>query len=126
VKIDTSNRNDARSLQDGPARTQQGESANAPGASATASAAAASAAAASGAASSAIATGTSGDTNVSLSSLSSSLRSLAASGAADIDMGQVQSIKDAIKNGTLQIDAGKIADGIIATARGLLKPASGG
>ncbi|MFX1673640.1 flagellar biosynthesis anti-sigma factor FlgM [Paraburkholderia sp. A2WS-5] len=117
MKIDTSNRNDARSLQDGPARTQQGESASAPGAGGTASA---------GAASSAIGAGTSADANVSLSSLSSSLRSLAASGAADIDMGQVQSIKDAIKNGTLQIDAGKIADGIIETARGLLKPASGG
>lgn len=116
MKIDTSNRNDARSLQDGPARTQQGDSASALGAGGTASSAA----------SSAIASGTSGDTNVSLSSLSSSLRSLAASGAADIDMGQVQSIKDAIKNGTLQIDAGKIADGIIETARGLLKPASGG
>lgn len=118
MKIDPSTRNNARSLQDGPARTQQGESASALGAGGTAS----------GAASSAIAsgTGTSGDANVSLSSLSSSLRSLAASGAADIDMGQVQSIKDAIKNGTLQIDTGKIADGIIETARGLLKPASGG
>ena len=123
MKIDPSTRNDARSLQDGPARTQQGESA-ALGASGTASAAAAS-----GAASSAFASGSAGtgaDASVSLSSLSSSLRSLAASGAADIDMGQVQSIKDAIKNGTLQIDAGKIADGIIETARGLLKPASGG
>ncbi|MFD1558539.1 flagellar biosynthesis anti-sigma factor FlgM [Paraburkholderia silviterrae] len=115
MKIDTSTRNDARSLQDGPARTQQSESASALGAGGTASAAAASS----------IASGASSDANVSLSSLSSSLRSLAASGAADIDMGHVQSIKDAIKNGTLQIDTGKIADGIIETARGLLKPASG-
>ena len=119
MKIDPSTRNDARSLQDGPARTQQGESA-ALGASGTASGAASSAFASGSSA------GTGADANVSLSSLSSSLRSLAASGAADIDMGQVQSIKNAIKNGTLQIDAGKIADGIIETARGLLKPASGG
>ncbi|QBQ96341.1 flagellar biosynthesis anti-sigma factor FlgM [Paraburkholderia pallida] len=123
MKIDTSTRNDARSLQDGPARTQQGESASALGAGGTASGNASSAIA-SGSSAGASA-GTSGDANVSLSSLSSSLRSLAASGAADIDMGQVQSIKDAIKNGTLQIDTGKIADGIIETARGLLKPASG-
>ncbi|WP_028222982.1 flagellar biosynthesis anti-sigma factor FlgM [Paraburkholderia oxyphila] len=123
MNIDTSTRNDARSLQDGAARTQQSDSASALGAGGTASAAASSAiASGTGAGASA---GTSGDANVSLSSLSSSLRSLAASGAADIDMGQVQSIKDAIKNGTLQIDTGKIADGIIETARGLLKPASG-
>lgn len=117
MKIDTSTRNDARSLQDSVARTQQGETASALGAGGTASAAASSAVGSG--------TGTPGDANVSLSSLSSSLRSLAASGAADIDMGQVQSIKDAIKNGSLQIDASKIADGIIETARGLLKPASG-
>jgi negative regulator of flagellin synthesis FlgM len=115
VKIDPSTRNDTRALQDSVARTQQNDSASALGAGGTASAAA----------SSAVTSGTSSDANVSLSSLSSSLRSLAASGAADIDMGHVQSIKDAIKNGTLQIDAGKIADGVIDTARGLLKPASG-
>jgi negative regulator of flagellin synthesis FlgM len=67
----------------------------------------------------------SGDANVNLSSLSSSLRSLAASGSADIDMAHVQSIKDAIKNGTLQIDSGKIADGVLQTARDLMKPSSG-
>jgi negative regulator of flagellin synthesis FlgM len=119
VKIHTSTRNDARSLQDGAARAQQGETA---GAASTSGAGGTT----SGAASSTPVTSSGGDANVSLSSLSSSLRSLAASGAADIDMGQVQSIKDAIKNGTLQIDTGKIADGIIETARGLLKPASGG
>lgn len=109
MKIDTSTRNDALPLQDGLARAQQGETAN----TATASASATSTAS------------TGGDANVSLSNLSSSLRSLAASGSADIDMNHVQSIKDAIKNGTLQIDTGKIADGILETARGLLKPASG-
>jgi negative regulator of flagellin synthesis FlgM len=55
------------------------------------------------------------------------LRSLAASGAADIDVAQVESIKQAIKDGTLSIDTGKIADGILETARNLLqKPQSSG
>lgn len=119
MKIDPSTRNDTRALQDSVARTQQNDSASALGAGGTASAAS------SGAVASGTGAGTSSNANVSLSSLSSLLRSLAASGAADIDMGHVQSIKDAIKNGTLQIDAGKIADGVIETARGLLKPASG-
>jgi negative regulator of flagellin synthesis FlgM len=65
------------------------------------------------------------DSSVSLSSLSSQLRSLAASGSADIDTAQVESIKSAIRNGTLQIDTGKIADGVLATARSLLTPSSG-
>ncbi|WP_010101062.1 flagellar biosynthesis anti-sigma factor FlgM, partial [Burkholderia oklahomensis] len=65
--------------------------------------------------------------NVSLSGLSSTLRNLAASGSADIDTAQVEAIRDAIKNGTLSIDTGKIADGILQTARELLKqpPQSG-
>ncbi|HEV3431805.1 MAG TPA: flagellar biosynthesis anti-sigma factor FlgM [Paraburkholderia sp.] len=117
MKIDTSTRNDALPLQDGLARVQQGETASTATAGGTASSAPA--------ASAQGATSTSGDANVSLSNLSSSLRSLAASGSADIDMDHVQSIKDAIKNGTLQIDTGKIADGILDTARGLVKPASG-
>ena len=62
-----------------------------------------------------------GDASVNLSSLSSQLRSLAASGAADIDVAQVESIKQAIKDGTLSIDTGKIADGILETARNLLQ-----
>ncbi len=62
-----------------------------------------------------------GDASVSLSGLSSQLRSLAASGAADIDVAQVESIKQAIKDGTLTIDTGKIADGILETARNLLQ-----
>ncbi|MBB3255838.1 negative regulator of flagellin synthesis FlgM [Paraburkholderia bannensis] len=118
MKIDTSNRNDALPLQDGLTRAQQGETAStATTAGATSSAPAASAASAQS---------TSSDANVSLSNLSSSLRSLAASGSADIDTAHVQSIKDAIKNGTLQIDTGKIADGILETARGLVKPAASG
>jgi negative regulator of flagellin synthesis FlgM len=115
VKIDTSTRNDALSLQDGLARTQQGETASTATTGGTASGAATASAAS-----------TSGDANVSLSTLSSSLRSLPASGSADIDTAHVQSIKDAIKNGTLQIDTGKIADGILETARGLVKPAASG
>jgi negative regulator of flagellin synthesis FlgM len=67
-----------------------------------------------------------GDANVNLSGLSSQLRTLAASGSADIDVAQVESIKQAIKEGTLSIDTSKIADGIIETARNLLqKPSSG-
>jgi negative regulator of flagellin synthesis FlgM len=65
--------------------------------------------------------GSSGDANVNLSALSSHLRSLAASGAADIDTAQVEAIKQAIKDGTLKVDTGKIADGILETARGLLQ-----
>lgn len=70
--------------------------------------------------------GAGSDANVSLSGLSSQLRSLAASGAADIDTAQVESIKQAMQNGTLSIDTGKIADGILETARNLLqKPSTG-
>lgn len=63
----------------------------------------------------------SGDASVSLSGLSQHLRSLAASGSADIDTAHVESIKAAIKNGSLTIDAGKIADGVLDTARSLLQ-----
>ncbi|CAG9235099.1 Negative regulator of flagellin synthesis [Paraburkholderia tropica] len=120
MNIDTSNRNDARPLQDGLARTGQGDTASAIGASNTASASS------TPAANTAAAGSTRGDANVSLSSLSSTLRSAPSSDSADIDMDHVQSIKDAIKNGTLQIDTGKIADGILDTARGLIKqPATG-
>jgi negative regulator of flagellin synthesis FlgM len=71
--------------------------------------------------------GSGGDASVSLSTLSSQMRSLAASGAADIDVAQVESIKQAIRNGTLTVDTGKIANGILETARSLLqKPQSSG
>lgn len=67
------------------------------------------------------------DANVNLSALSSQLRSLAASGEADIDVAHVESIKQAIADGTLTMDASKIADGILSTARDLLKnPSTGG
>ncbi|HDR9588713.1 TPA: flagellar biosynthesis anti-sigma factor FlgM [Burkholderia stabilis] len=64
---------------------------------------------------------TGGDTTVNLSGLSDQLRSVSASGNADIDTGLVQSIKDALNNGTLTIDANKIADGVLNTARELLQ-----
>ena len=63
----------------------------------------------------------SGDASVSLSGLSQHLRSLAASGSADIDTAHVESIKQAIKDGSLKIDSGKIADGVLNTARELLQ-----
>ncbi|HEX7684749.1 MAG TPA: flagellar biosynthesis anti-sigma factor FlgM [Trinickia sp.] len=71
--------------------------------------------------------GPGGDASVSLSALSSQLRSLAASGEADIDVAHVESIKQAIADGTLTMDASKIADGILSTARELLNnPSTGG
>ena len=108
MKIDSTPTTRGAATQDGVARSQQGAPA------------AADASASAGASSSADTT----EAHVSLSSLSSQLRSLAASGSADVDTAQVESIKSAIRNGTLQIDAGKIADGVIATARSLLKPSS--
>jgi negative regulator of flagellin synthesis FlgM len=111
VKVDPTNRNDARSLQSGVARTQQGNTASAANAGPASSGAPAQGA-------------SDGDANVSLSGLSSSLRALAASGAADIDVAHVESIKEAIRNGTLQIDTGKIADGVLQTARNLLSAQS--
>ncbi|RQS19819.1 flagellar biosynthesis anti-sigma factor FlgM [Burkholderia sp. Bp8998] len=64
---------------------------------------------------------TGGDTTVNLSGLSGQLRSLSGSGSADIDTALVQSIKDALNNGTLTIDVNKIADGVLNTARDLLQ-----
>ncbi|KAB0634475.1 flagellar biosynthesis anti-sigma factor FlgM [Burkholderia latens] len=65
--------------------------------------------------------GSTGDTTVNLSGLSGQLRSASASGSADIDTALVQSIKDALNNGTLTIDVNKIADGVLNTARDLLQ-----
>ncbi len=56
-----------------------------------------------------------------LSSVSTNLQSLASSGSADIDTAKVASIRDAIRNGSLSIDTGKIADGILQTARELVQ-----
>jgi negative regulator of flagellin synthesis FlgM len=108
VKVDPTTSSNLASLKDALSRSQQsGETT--PAASATQGTAASSA------------SGASGDTSVSLSGLSQHLRSLAASGSADIDTSHVESIKQAIKDGTLQIDSGKIADGVLQTARDLLQ-----
>ncbi len=115
MKIDSTTSNGSNTLQDSVARAQQSEAAASTSTGSTTSSASTQASSASAG----------GDANVSLSGLSSSLRSLAASGSADIDMAQVESIKSAIRNGTLQIDTGKIADGVLETARNLLTPASG-
>ncbi|AIO34199.1 flagellar biosynthesis anti-sigma factor FlgM [Burkholderia cenocepacia] len=64
---------------------------------------------------------TGGDATVNLSGLSGQLRAQSASGDADIDTGLVQSIKDALNNGTLTIDPNRIADGVLNTARELLQ-----
>ncbi len=73
---------------------------------------------------SAASTSSGSDANVNLSSLSTNLQSLAASGSSDIDTAKVESIRDAIRNGSLSIDTGKIADGILQTASELLQTPS--
>jgi negative regulator of flagellin synthesis FlgM len=63
---------------------------------------------------------------VSLSPLSTDLR---ASNASDIDQAKVASIKAALNDGSLKFDSGKIADGMLGTARDLLQtrtPPTGG
>lgn len=109
MKVDSTTNPKLPALKDALSRTQQSDAtpagSSAPGASTAAQTAA----------------GGSGDASVSLSGLSQHLRSLAASGSADIDTAQVASIKQAIANGTLQIDSGKIADGVLQTARDVLQ-----
>jgi negative regulator of flagellin synthesis FlgM len=116
VKIDSTTSTQPDSLTTGVTRTQQdgptSTASTAQGAATTAQAA----------------TSSGGDANVSLSGLSSDLRNLAASGSADIDTAHVEAIKAAISNGTLTIDPGKIADGVLETTRSLLQtraPATG-
>jgi negative regulator of flagellin synthesis FlgM len=109
VKVDSTTNSNLPTLKDALSRSQQSDAASAAGTAQTASTT--TAATASG----------SGDASVSLSGLSQHLRSLAASGSADIDTAHVESIKQAIKDGTLQIDSGKIADGVLSTARELLQ-----
>jgi negative regulator of flagellin synthesis FlgM len=109
VKVDSTTNSNLPTLKDGVSRSQQGDAASASGnaqSAGTSSPAAGSA---------------SGDASVSLSGLSQHLRSLAASGSADIDTAHVESIKAAIKNGSLTMDSGKIADGVLNTARELLQ-----
>ncbi len=60
--------------------------------------------------------------NVTLSPMSSQLQSLEAKIATDnvFDAQRVDSIKAAISNGTFKIDASKVADGLINTAKDLV------
>jgi negative regulator of flagellin synthesis FlgM len=109
VKVDSTTSSSLSPLKDGLSRSQQSDAAPAAGAT-------------QGASTSAPApSSSSGDASVNLSGLSQHLRSLAASGSADIDTAHVESIKQAIKDGTLQMDSGKIADGVLQTARELLQ-----
>lgn len=113
MKVDSTTSTSLQTLKDGLPRTQQNDAAT------TGTATQGTASAPQTA---------SGDANVNLSGLSAHLRSLAASGAADIDTAHVESVRQAIKNGSLTIDSSKIADGVLQTARDLLQsktPTSG-
>jgi negative regulator of flagellin synthesis FlgM len=66
------------------------------------------------------------NSTVSLSALSTDLRT---SGSADIDTAKVASIKAALNDGSYKIDSGKIADGMLSSARELIQtntPPAGG
>ncbi|WNC89892.1 flagellar biosynthesis anti-sigma factor FlgM [Paraburkholderia sp. FT54] len=110
MKVDSTTNSNLPTLKDALSRSQQGEAASAN-----------SNAQSAGTASQTTTSSGSGDASVSLSGLSQHLRSLAASGSADIDTAHVESIKQAIKDGSLKIDSGKIADGVLNTARELLQ-----
>ena len=110
MKVDSTTKSNLSSLKDALSRSQQSDAASAN-----------SNAQSAGTASQTTTTSGSGDASVSLSGLSQHLRSLAASGSADIDTAHVESIKAAIKNGSLTIDSSKIADGVLNTARELLQ-----
>ena len=110
MKVDSTTNSNLPTLKDALSRSQQSDAT-----------AATSNAQSAGTASQSTTSSSSGDASVSLSGLSQHLRSLAASGSADIDTAHVESIKQAIKDGSLTIDSGKIADGVLNTARELLQ-----
>ena len=112
MKVDSTTSSGLQTLKDGLQRTQQGD-ASTTGAGTTGAGA--------GAAAPTSRSTSGGDANVSPSGLSGHLHGLASSGAADIDTAHVDSIKQAIQNGSLTIDSGKIADGVLETARNLLQ-----
>jgi negative regulator of flagellin synthesis FlgM len=112
VKVDSTTNSNLPALTDALSRSQQSDAAGATSATSSAQSTGTSSPATSS---------SSGDASVSLSGLSQHLRSLAASGSADIDTAHVESIKTAIQNGSLQIDSSKIADGVLNTARDLLQ-----
>ena len=113
MKVDSTSNSGLPTLKDAAQRAQQGGDAAPASAGATAAGAAASAA-----------NSASGDASVSLSGLAAHLHSLASTGSADIDTASVESIRQAIKDGSLKIDTGKIADGVLETARNLLQKKS--
>ncbi|SAK84606.1 anti-sigma-28 factor FlgM [Caballeronia hypogeia] len=51
----------------------------------------------------------------------SSLSTVRAANAEDIDMEKVAAIKAALRDGSYQIDSGKIADGMLGAARDMLQ-----
>ncbi len=51
----------------------------------------------------------------------SSTSALRSSTGSDIDTAQVESIKAALRDGSYKIDSGRIADGMLSTARDLLQ-----
>ena len=55
----------------------------------------------------------------------SSMSALRASSGADIDTAKVESIKAALRDGSYTIDSGRIADGMLSTARDLLQTRKG-
>ena len=59
--------------------------------------------------------------NVSLSALSTNLLSLGSSNSDDIDLTRVNAIRTALANGSLQVNPGKIADGMLQSVRDVLK-----
>ena len=66
------------------------------------------------------------NSTVSLSALSKDLRT---SGTSDIDTAKVASIKAALNDGSYKVDSGKIADGMLSSARELMQtktPPAGG
>ena len=61
---------------------------------------------------------------VKLSSQSQALAGVS-NDSAVFDVSKVQEIKDAIASGRFQVDAGKVADGLIDTVKELIRPARG-
>lgn len=51
----------------------------------------------------------------------SSMSAVRASSGSDIDTAKVESIKAALRDGSYKIDSGRIADGMLSTARDLLQ-----
>ncbi|WP_144147435.1 flagellar biosynthesis anti-sigma factor FlgM [Paraburkholderia sp. BCC1884] len=56
----------------------------------------------------------------------SSMSALRTPSESDIDTAKVESIKAALRDGSYKIDSGKIADGMLSTARDLLQSTSPG